>query len=203
MAFFPCTAPVALSIIQQLTLWTVTVTSTTLAFIIIAYRLDAKLHNRRQGRPDGMVEISGPANPKFESANSPRSSLQPTKQSFSIVVVHGLGADPSFSWTWKVSKKELEDLVKSNIISTPVQTALKEEILKFEVDEKTRRISLLNHVLKPEFPDARILSFCYNSDWFINAPVVTAQQIGNRLSRELVKVRSTHLVWNKDFEPQN
>lgn len=112
----------------------------------------------------------------------------------SIVAVHGLGADPTFSWTWKVSKRELEDLAVSRNLSAPIKTAFKEVALEFGVDEKTRHISLLDHVLKPEFPDTKILSFCYNSDWFINAPVVTAKQIGDRLLRDLEEVRSNNLI---------
>jgi hypothetical protein len=72
--------------------------------------------------------------------------------------------------------------------------ALEKEIHKFGTDKKKQHISLLDHVLRPEFPEARILSFGYNSDWFINAPVVTAKQIADRLLGELAKVRSNNLV---------
>ena len=74
---------------------------------------------------------------------------------------------------------------------------------KFGVDKKTQRISLLGHILKPEFQEARILSFGYNSDWFINAPVVTAKEIGRKLLKALADVRSTNLVRSKDSESWN
>jgi hypothetical protein len=57
----------------------VTLTSATLAFATLViyslYRLDAHYKDRRKGRPHGLVEISSPANPKFESANPNPSKL--------------------------------------------------------------------------------------------------------------------------------
>ena len=82
----------------------------------------------------------------------------------------------------------------------PIRAALEQAAHKFGVTEKTRRISLLHHVLKPEFPEATILNFCYNSDWFINAPVMTAKQLGSKLLEDLEKFRSTNLVRSKDSE---
>jgi hypothetical protein len=53
--------------------WAVTLTSATLAFTTLVlyslYRLDVHFKDLRKDRPDGIVEISRPANPKFESAN--------------------------------------------------------------------------------------------------------------------------------------
>lgn len=89
-------------------------------------------------------------------------------------------------------------MARSESLSAPIKTALEKEARKFGKDEKTRRISLLSHVLSPEFPEARILSFGYNSDWFINAPAVTATQIARRLLGELTSVRSDNLVRRKD-----
>lgn len=94
-----------------------------------------------------------------------------------------------FTWEKKLSKKELQTLVGSKDPSDPIKAALEKEILKFGVDEKKRSISLLNHVLSPTFPKARILSFCYNSDWFINAPVKTTEEIARKLIDELKRVR--------------
>lgn len=48
------------------------------AFLYSLYSLDAHFRHRRQGRQDGIVEISRPANPKFELANPLHLSLQPT-----------------------------------------------------------------------------------------------------------------------------
>ena len=84
----------------------------------------------------------------------------------------------------------------------PVKVALEKEAYKLREENEKQRISLLHHVLKPEFPEATILNFCYNSDWFINAPVVTAKQIGDRLLENLVKFRSTNLVRRNDTEFQ-
>jgi hypothetical protein len=53
------------------------------------------------------------------------------------------------------------------------------------------RVHLLRDLLKPDpdFLEARILSFPYNSDWLINSPVKTAQQIADKLIEELKKDR--------------
>jgi hypothetical protein len=55
--------------------WASILASATLAFALTAalyslYSLDAHFRHRRQGRQDGILEISRPANPKFELANS-------------------------------------------------------------------------------------------------------------------------------------
>jgi hypothetical protein len=55
--------------------WAVTRASATLACAILAAvlyslsRLDAYFRRRRQGRQEGLVKISDPANPQFESVN--------------------------------------------------------------------------------------------------------------------------------------
>ncbi|KAI9660553.1 MAG: hypothetical protein M1821_009905 [Bathelium mastoideum] len=157
--------------------WGLSFVPATLAFAISLYSLRTNVTRRRQGRQEGIVVISGPANPKFD-----------------IVVVHGLGANPKFSWTWKISKKDLEDLVAHGSLSEPIRTALNNIALEFSADEKTRRISLLDHVLGPEFPEARILSYCYNSDWLVDAPVKTSAQIAETLLKELERVRPNDLA---------
>ncbi|KAI9696924.1 MAG: hypothetical protein M1820_007999 [Bogoriella megaspora] len=160
--------------------WVVTQVSVTLAFIISAlilyglYGLDASLKHRRRGRPDGIVEVPGsPPDPN-------------------IVAVHGLGANPDLTWTSKLSKRDLENLLASTNLPARIKEGLAKVANEIGVNE-TRRISLLDHVLRPEFPEARILKFCYNSDWFINAPVVTPEEIASRLLDELKRVRSNSL----------
>jgi hypothetical protein len=88
---------------------------------------------------------------------------------FEIVAVHGLGAHPEYTWTSQAPSR-LSD------------------------SEDVTRVHLLKDLLKDDFPDARILAFAHNSDWLINAPVNTAQQIGDRLLDELVEHRKKHLV---------
>ena len=55
-------------------------------------------------------------------------------------------------------------------------------------------IYLLRDLLQPDFPEARILSFAHNSDWLVNAPVKTAQQISDKLLKQLVEARKDRLV---------
>jgi hypothetical protein len=113
--------------------------------------------------------------------------------------VHGLGANPEWTWKWKVSGRDLQHLAASTAFSDPINKALKELAHGPGADDKKRHISLLDHVLKPEFPEARILKFCYNSDWFINAPAVTPKQKADALLTELAKVRASQLVRIRTF----
>ncbi|CAI7662679.1 unnamed protein product [Penicillium bialowiezense] len=85
---------------------------------------------------------------------------------FEIVAVHGLGAHPEYTWT-----------------GTPSAST---------GSGHGKRIHLLRDLLKDDFPTARILAFAHNSDWLINAPVKSAQQIGNRLLDDLAKHRSKY-----------
>ncbi|KAI2641955.1 hypothetical protein GGS21DRAFT_486809 [Xylaria nigripes] len=81
--------------------------------------------------------------------------------SFLIVAVHGLGAHPKYTWTCHASAKGSKEKVH------------------------------LLELLADSFLDARIISFEYNSDWLIDAPVTTAQQIGEKLLQQLVEYRKS------------
>ncbi|EJP61137.1 vegetative incompatibility protein HET-E-1 [Beauveria bassiana ARSEF 2860] len=87
--------------------------------------------------------------------------------SFEIVAVHGLGAHPEKTWTSQAPSRSTNS-------------------------EERSRVHLLRDLLKHDFPKARILAFAHNSDWLMNAPVTTAQLIGERLLDGLVKHRRKH-----------
>ncbi|KAM3558271.1 hypothetical protein MY1884_004075 [Beauveria asiatica] len=87
--------------------------------------------------------------------------------SFEIVAVHGLGAHPEKTWTSQAPSRSTNS-------------------------EERSRVHLLRDLLKHDFPTARILAFAHNSDWLMNAPVTTAQLIGERLLDGLVKQRRKH-----------
>ncbi|KAG7105252.1 hypothetical protein HYQ44_016564 [Verticillium longisporum] len=91
----------------------------------------------------------------------------PENAKFVIVAVHGLGTHPERTW---------EALPPRSRDST----------------EKTQPVHLLRHILKEDFPEARILMHAHNSDWMINAPVKTARQIGEQLIAELTEHLSKH-----------
>lgn len=76
-----------------------------------------------------------------------------------IVAVHGLGAHPVHTWEGKPSTGSLS------------------------------KLHLLRDLLREDFPTARISSFAYNSDWLVDAPEKTAQQIGRRLLEKLSQHR--------------
>ncbi|CAG1994183.1 unnamed protein product [Fusarium graminearum] len=83
----------------------------------------------------------------------------PPSPKFEIVAVHGLGAHPVHTWEGKPSTGSLS------------------------------KLHLLRDLLREDFPTARISSFAYNSDWLVDAPEKTAQQIGRRLLEKLSQHR--------------
>ncbi|TRX88006.1 hypothetical protein FHL15_011108 [Xylaria flabelliformis] len=90
------------------------------------------------------------------------------------------GAHPEHTWTCDALEEgpETDRIHKhTSICDTPEWSS-------------RRKIHLLRCLLKESFPEARILSFAYNSDWLIDAPVKTAQQIGERLHDQLVRARN-------------
>ncbi|RFU77887.1 vegetative incompatibility het-e-1 [Trichoderma arundinaceum] len=97
-----------------------------------------------------------------------RCSLQ-ILNSFRIVAVHGLGANPDFTWTYKPNSKSDKRNGRS-----PVHL-LKDLLMN---DER--------------FSDARILHFAYNSDWLVDACFESARDIGSRLIDSLVEHRKSH-----------
>ena len=97
----------------------------------------------------------------------------------SIVAVHGLGAHPEFTWT--VTKKQAQAESSSNAGHTsnrPRVNWLKDE-----------------NFLKKDFKKARIMTFGYNADWVIGAPMATAEQRAATLLRELKRKRADVKVW--------
>ncbi|KAJ8108670.1 hypothetical protein ONZ43_g6353 [Nemania bipapillata] len=82
----------------------------------------------------------------------------PTNAKFEIIAVHGLGAHPEYTWTCNAHASGVGP---------------------------RRKIHLLRDLLTESLPEARILSFAYNSDWLINAPIKTAQDIGKNLLDQL------------------
>ena len=80
--------------------------------------------------------------------------------------MHGLGADPEHTWTTKARP----------MTSSGTQ----------EASEK-RRVNWLKDdgFLKRDFPMARVMTFGYNADWFLRAPIATAKQRARTLLRDL------------------
>ena len=86
------------------------------------------------------------------------------------MAVHGLGADPEFTWTCKVPASAAAEVGK----------------------DPGTRVHLLRDLVKTDFPGASILSFGHNADWFIDAPTITAQQTAQNLLRCLKAYRSKY-----------
>ncbi|KAF6832893.1 hypothetical protein CPLU01_05842 [Colletotrichum plurivorum] len=82
---------------------------------------------------------------------------------FEIVAVHGLGAHPEHTWECK------------------------------SIDKAKPKVHHLRDLLPHAFQTARVLSFSYNSDWLVDAPEKTAQQIGHRLAERLAEHRGEAL----------
>ncbi|KAI1126787.1 hypothetical protein F5Y10DRAFT_204916 [Nemania abortiva] len=95
-------------------------------------------------------------------ANGIQIISDPVNAKFEIVAVHGLGAHPEYTWACDAHTQG---------------------------GGPPKKIHVLRDLLAESFPEARILSFAYNSDWLINAPIKTAYQIGERLLDQLVEDR--------------
>ena len=63
--------------------------------------------------------------------------------------------------------------------------------------EKTH---LLRHLLRNDFPEARILSFAHNSMWLGDAPIKTTAEIGSSLSKEIKDNRSPRVGYDIQTE---
>ncbi|RWA04714.1 hypothetical protein EKO27_g10397 [Xylaria grammica] len=87
----------------------------------------------------------------------------PKNPKFEIVAVHGLGAHPKYTWIRNRRTHEAQTDGAGTL----------------------QNVHLLENILKTSFPEARILGFAHNSDWLIDAPVKTTQQIGERLLEQL------------------
>jgi hypothetical protein len=150
--------------------WAATIT--VLLASVLLYPIVVKIHRRnKETRPDGLQVISNPENPTFKWDGPHTSCVKAPANRFPcrIVAVHSLGAYPDYTWTCQDSAKSARTV-------------------------GVQRVHLLKDLLKFDFPDARILSFTYNSDWLIDALVKTAQQIGHKLLDQLAKHRSNYLV---------
>ncbi|KAM3558268.1 hypothetical protein MY1884_004072 [Beauveria asiatica] len=92
---------------------------------------------------------------------------------FEIIAVPGLGAHPYHTWeAWKTQGPN----------AAQCQTA------------QPSKVHLLKDLLAHDFPDARIWNFAYESNWLINAPVKTTEEIGKCLLKEIRDKRPpTHL----------
>lgn len=93
-----------------------------------------------------------------------------------IVAVHGLGAHPEYTWT---------------VASDQAHTLHTRSSANARHTSKKTRINWLKDdgFLKEDFKTARIMTFGYNADWFIGAPMAIAEQRAGTLLRELKRER--------------
>ncbi|KAJ6021615.1 peptidase C14 [Penicillium herquei] len=90
----------------------------------------------------------------------------PDNAKFEIIAVHGLGADPDHTWSHS-APKNLTDKAKERDST------------------HSSKIHLLRDLLCKDFPNARISSFAHNSRWITDAPIKTAEEIGESLLKEM------------------
>ncbi|KAH8430537.1 uncharacterized protein LDX57_008201 [Aspergillus melleus] len=132
--------------------------------IILRRLLIRILRQNNKPRSGKLETISSPENPKFE-----------------IIAVHGLGADPKYTW------------------SHPAALGSDNRTQAFDTSEpqgppaSPDRIHLLRDLMRNDFSEARILSFEHNSQWLLDTPVQTTAAIGQNLLRELKSKHSSHL----------
>ncbi|KAF7552935.1 hypothetical protein G7Z17_g3961 [Cylindrodendrum hubeiense] len=133
---------------------------------------------RRSNRPrSGTLEIlSDGDDVEFEFVGSAHSTCISGLLCHSIIAVHGLGADPDRTWTHAVERtQEREDIEQ-------------------QPSHRPGRIHLLQDLLRNDFPKARILSFKHNSNWLMDAPLKTIEEIGKSLLEEIKAKRRPRVV---------
>ncbi|OBT70831.1 hypothetical protein VF21_10112 [Pseudogymnoascus sp. 05NY08] len=96
-----------------------------------------------------------------------------------IIAVHGLGAHPTFTWS---KGRRTEDQTLDN----PQQCHVQPD-----------RINWLKELLPRKFPEARVLGFAHNADWFLGAPQRTSQESAGDLLLYLKEKRKDL----KEFRP--
>jgi hypothetical protein len=87
---------------------------------------------------------------------------------FEIVAVHGLAAHPEYTWA-APAPAEVTEAVGDDASTSQKTTHLLRDLLARD----------------KEFRKAKILSFAHNSDWLVDAPITTAEQVGLRLLEHL------------------
>ncbi|KAJ2968352.1 hypothetical protein NQ176_g9220 [Zarea fungicola] len=94
-----------------------------------------------------------------------------TDAKFEIIAVPGLGAHPDHTWETRATQEA--NAAESQTVQSPT------------------KVHLLKDLLADEFPEARILNFAHESNWLLDAPVKTTEEIGRSLLREIKKQRSS------------
>ncbi|XDG03782.1 hypothetical protein ABKA04_003397 [Annulohypoxylon sp. FPYF3050] len=123
-----------------------------LGYVLLSSTIGKIRRRNRKPRQDGIKIIADPPDAEFE-----------------IVAVHGLAADPDYTWEGVSSEN---DNSTANDGHPP---------------HRPKRIHLLRNLLINDFKKARIISFAYNSDWLVNAPRKSPPEIGKRLLRQLIE----------------
>src|SRR5919202_2099811 len=88
---------------------------------------------------------------------------------YSIIAVHGLAANPVYTWVKKVPN---DDSDNDNDGSAKVGRLN---------EQGFREILWLKHLLPAKLPNARILKYNYGSAYLINAPKESLRSIATRL----------------------
>ena len=92
----------------------------------------------------------------------------------SIIAVHGLAANPVYTWIKKVPDKDIAENARSGRVNS-----------KGEYE-----VMWLKHLLQAVVPHARILKFNYNSKYLVNAPRESLRSLGERLANTIHNLRA-------------
>ncbi|RPB26408.1 hypothetical protein L211DRAFT_781858, partial [Terfezia boudieri ATCC MYA-4762] len=94
----------------------------------------------------------------------------------SIIAVHGLGANPVYTWIKKVPDEDVAENANA----------------KFgRLNSKgEREVMWLKHLLPAVVPHARILKFNYDSKYLVNAPKESLRSLGERLTNTIRNLRA-------------
>lgn len=99
----------------------------------------------------------------------------------STVAIHGLGADPE--WTWRRQRRKQDKSLCSSGGS-------------HAGEESDSHVSWLRDFLAEDFPTARVMTFGYNADWIGRSLKVTADERGIDLLNSIKDFKTEQEVWS-------
>src|SRR5919202_1203018 len=101
-----------------------------------------------------------------------------SNKSYSIIAVHGLAANPVYTWVKKVPNDGSAKVGRLN-------------------EQGLREILWLKHLLPAKLPNARILKYNYASAYLVNAPKESLRSIPSRLIHLIHDLRKEDLSAKK------
>ena len=103
----------------------------------------------------------------------------------SIIAIHGLGAHSKYTWTVKQSEASSSSDQKNSPGNHTVDVS---------TSNSSGKVNWLEKFLCEDFPQAQVMIFGHNADWFVISPTVTAFETAGALLRDIERLREKQKV---------